>query len=134
VVRIYALRWHYGPSTSTAGTTDTMQRSLNWFLMPDPSPHDNAVAANADLSSALHHLTALPLATHYPTDISPAGHASLLTSSLHTSRTLLLLRRVTFTNIDKVLTRPRTGSKKFQDIFVMMSHIYNHVEYHQVLF
>ena len=50
----------YIPSTSTTRITDTVQWFPHGFLMPDPSPHDNTIAALADLSTALQQLTSLP--------------------------------------------------------------------------
>jgi hypothetical protein len=50
----------YVPSTSTTRVSDTVQWFPHGFLMPDPSPHDIATAAIADLSDALHALTSLP--------------------------------------------------------------------------
>lgn len=74
----------YNTATSTTRITDTVQWFPHGFLMPDPSPHDNAVAAIADLSKALQRLAAIPLATRSEQQSStPHTIVEQLTDLLH---------------------------------------------------
>ena len=74
----------YVTATATTRVTDTVQWFPHNFFMPDPTPHDNALAAIADLSASLKRLSALPLPAHtMPQPTLPSTIAEQLKDLLH---------------------------------------------------